>query len=125
MTPESHANEAGTRGRMRSPPRQGRRPERNVKIRRPAENSEHDGKTDEARNDEVRASALDNQLVVFDDRVAQQIAADFVELSLGLGAIELQFDELADAGGLHRGQTMMMNGIADRNTLRIKHALFG
>jgi hypothetical protein len=69
-------------------------------------------------------STLDDQFVILDDRVAQKIAANVVQLGLGLGAVELELDELANAGGFDRREAMVMDGIAHRNSLRIEDTLF-
>src|SRR6266853_7043656 len=69
------------------------------------------------------ASALDFEPIVLDDRIREQVAADFVELRFAFRAVEIEFDDFADARAFHRRQTVMMNGIAHGDALRIEHAL--
>ena len=69
-------------------------------------------------------SASKAAVVALSTAVAQEVAADFVELRFSLGTVEFEFDKLADPGGFHRGQAMMMDGIAHRHALWIEHTLF-
>jgi hypothetical protein len=70
-----------------------------------------------------RRSTLKNQPVIFDDGIGKQIAADFVKLGFCLGAIEFEFDEFSDAGAFDCWEAMLIDGIADRHSLRVEDAL--
>ena len=65
------------------------------------------------------------QFVILNDGIAQQVAADFVELGFGLRAVELEFDEFSDARGFHCREAVMMDRVAHRHTLGVEHTLFG
>jgi hypothetical protein len=68
-------------------------------------------------------STLKDQPVVFDDRVRKQIATNFVKLSLRLCAIEFEFDEFSHTGAFDGRQAVVVDGIADRHSLWVEHAL--
>jgi hypothetical protein len=46
-----------------------------------------------------------------------------VKLSFRLRAIEFEFDEFSDAGAFNGRQAVVVDGVADRHSLRVEHAL--
>jgi len=82
------------------------------------------------RKSESRNVALNTQLstlnykcIVLDDGIAQEIAADFVDLVFAEGAIEFEFDHLANAGRFNGGHTMVPDRVAHGHALRVEDAL--
>ena len=67
---------------------------------------------------------FDDHVVIFDDRIRKQVAADLVESSLVELPVGLQFDDFADAHGLHSGESVVTDGIAHGDALRVEDARF-
>ena len=73
-------------------------------------------------------SADDFVAVIFDHRVAEQIAADLVELGAKIGAVrsrEVEFDKFTDPGALQALEAKAIEGMADSGALRIEHVFLG
>jgi hypothetical protein len=66
---------------------------------------------------------LNGELVVLDDGVRKQVAAELVQLRLGLCAIQLEFDHFPDAYRRYRRQAVVVNGVAHSHALGVEHAL--
>ncbi len=68
--------------------------------------------------------AFNFERVIFDDWIGEQVAADGVQLGF-VAAVDLDFHEFADAHGGDRGQSVVVDGITNGDSLGVEHALFG
>jgi hypothetical protein len=71
----------------------------------------------------TQPSTLNYKRVVLDHGVAQEIAADLVDLVFAEGAVEFEFDHLANAGRLDGGHPVVLDRVAHGHALRVEDAL--
>ena len=72
-----------------------------------------------------KPSALNFQSIILDHRIGKQVPAKLMEHRFRDLAIHFQFDALANARATHRGNSMVPDGIAHCDSLRIQDVLFG
>lgn len=65
---------------------------------------------------------------VFNDGVAEEVAADFFEFGFGFGevvAVDLEVDDFADAGGGDAVHAELVDGALNGFALRVENGLLG
>ncbi len=72
----------------------------------------------------VEPSPLHAQLVILDHGIREQVAADFMERRFGYLAVQFEFDEFSDAHARDRFDSVVADGVAHGDSLRIEDVLF-